>query len=67
MREVYTLAQDEYNFWVRIWIEVMFVRQFKLHERKLALQAQCYYLHMCLRGIHQYTVKKLESDIKQMF
>lgn len=37
MRKVYLLALDEYNFWIRNWTEVMFVRQFKLRERKLAL------------------------------
>lgn len=38
MSKVYILALDKYNFWTRNWTEVVFVRQFKLHERKLALQ-----------------------------
>lgn len=61
MREVYVLALDKHNFWTRNWTEVVFVRQFKLHERKLALQTQHYYLHMCLCGIHQYAVKEFRK------
>ena len=61
MREVYILALDKYNFWTRNWAEVVFVRQFKLHERKLALQTQSYYLHMCLCGIYLYAVKEFRK------
>ena len=61
MREVYSLALDKYNFWTRNWTEEVFVRQFKLHERKLALQTKHYYLHMCLCGIYQYAVKEFRK------
>lgn len=61
MREIYILALDKYNFCIRSWTEVVFVRQLKLHERKLAFQTQHYYLHMCLCGIHQYAVKEFRE------
>ena len=61
MQEVHILALGEYSFWISNWTEVMFERQLKLRERKLTLQTQHYYLHMCLCGIHLYAVTEFRK------